>query len=258
MYQVGDTMVLEVLTSADAGTVYLDIIREGQTVSTRALRVEDGQAEAAVDLTEDLFGTLELHAYKILSYGEIVRDTRLVVVDAPRDLILAAVADRDEYRPGENATVDFDVRDSQGGGVAAALGIAVVDESVFAVQEQDPGFAKLYFLLERELLEPRYDVHGLSLPGLILEPADEPTLRQAQDRSARALLAGAEATGISPLANTREENLRRAGALIRELMQDDRRRETMRSRLRRHRSPDAAAAIARLLLGQDGESGQDS
>lgn len=210
MYRVGDTMVLEVLTSADSGAVYLDIVREGQTVSTRALQVKDGRAEAAVDLTEDLFGTLELRAYKILSMGEIVRDTRLVVVDAPRDLTLAVVADRDEYRPGDTAAVDFDVSDPEGTGVPSALGIAVVDESVFAVQEQDPGFAKLYFLLERELLQPRYDVHGLSLPGLMTEPADEPALRETQDRSARALLAGAGGTILSPMVNSRQENLRRA------------------------------------------------
>ena len=33
-------------------------------------------------------------------------------------------------------------------------------KSVFALAEQDPGFAKLYFLLEQELLTPKYDLHG--------------------------------------------------------------------------------------------------
>ena len=56
----------------------------------------------------------------------------------------------------------------------------------------------------------------------------------------------------------RDENLRRSGAVIRELLGDERRRETMRSSLRRRRAPDAAATIARLLLGQDGEGRQDS
>jgi len=210
IYSVGETMALEVLTSVESGSVYLDVVREGQTVSTRALRVEDGRAETSVDLTEDLFGTLELHAYKLLASGEIVRDTRLVVVDAPRDLTLTVAADRDEYRPGDAATVDFDVSDLEGAGVLSALGVAVVDESVFAVQEQEPGFAKLYFMLEQELMEPRYDVHGLSLPGLVLEPADEPALREAQDDSAQALLAGAGGVGVLPLANSLHENRQRA------------------------------------------------
>ena len=54
---------------------YLDIARRGQTVNTRAVPLSGGQAELAVDLTPDLYGTLELHAYKILSDGNITRDT---------------------------------------------------------------------------------------------------------------------------------------------------------------------------------------
>ena len=87
-------MVLEVLATDQGGNVYLDITREGQTLSTRALPIQDGRASAAVDLTPDLYGTLSLHAYRIAASGEIVRDTRLVVVDAPVDLALDIRLDR--------------------------------------------------------------------------------------------------------------------------------------------------------------------
>ena len=40
-------------------------------------------------------------------------------------------------------TGKIDVRETDGAGVQAALGLAIVDESVFALQEQDPGFARL-------------------------------------------------------------------------------------------------------------------
>ena len=52
-------MRLLLLSSQRSGTFYLDIVREGQTVSTRSLEVSSGRAEAAVDLTPDLTGTLE-------------------------------------------------------------------------------------------------------------------------------------------------------------------------------------------------------
>ena len=64
-------------------------MREGQTVSTRSVEVQNGLAEVAVDLTPDLYGTLELHAYKILPDGAITRDTRLVVVDRAEGLSIA-------------------------------------------------------------------------------------------------------------------------------------------------------------------------
>ncbi|MFC2037054.1 MG2 domain-containing protein, partial [Chloroflexota bacterium] len=166
-YQVGETMNLEILTTEHSGSVYLDITREGQTLSTRALPINDDRAIAAVDLTPDLFGTLALHAYKLLPSGEIVLDTRLVVVEPATDLALEIQLDNDTYLPGEQASLQIDVTGHEGTGVQSAMGLAIVDESVFALQEQDPGFAKLYFLLAQELLEPKFDLHGLTFPALM-------------------------------------------------------------------------------------------
>jgi hypothetical protein len=74
VYRVGDVMQLNLFTSVASGTVYLDIVRQGQTVSTRSVEIAQGQAEVAVDLAPDLAGTLELHAYKILRSGTIIRN----------------------------------------------------------------------------------------------------------------------------------------------------------------------------------------
>jgi uncharacterized protein YfaS (alpha-2-macroglobulin family) len=213
IYRVGDVMQLTLLTSQPQGTVYLDIVREGQTVSTRAVPVTDGHAEVAVDLTPDLYGTLELHAYKILSWGGITRDTRLVVVDAASDLGLALTPDRDVYRPGDTAGLDIQVNGADGAGAPSAIGLAIVDESVFALAEQDPGFAKLYFLLEQELLQPKYDLHGFSVPQLLTEqPTSDPILRTAQEGAARASLADAasRAPSFTLQANSHQDAIQRA------------------------------------------------
>ena len=76
VYKVGEPMKLTLLTSKPTGTVYLDIVREGQVVSTRAVEMQAGQAQVVVDLTPDLFGTLELHAYKLLQSGRSPCATR--------------------------------------------------------------------------------------------------------------------------------------------------------------------------------------
>jgi uncharacterized protein YfaS (alpha-2-macroglobulin family) len=196
VYRVGDTMHLDLLTSTPSGRVYLDIVREGQTMSTRVVEVVQGHGEIAIDLSQDLFGTLELHAYKILSRGSIVRDTRLVVVDAPSDLIIGVSQDKIEYLPGDLASLGFSVSGENGVGAQAALGLAIVDESLFALAEQDPGFAKLYFMLEAELLQPKYDVHGFSVPDLLGVVPDEPDLRTALEGAARASMASASTTSV--------------------------------------------------------------
>jgi len=216
IYRVGDTMSLSLLTSRPSGTVYLDIIREGQTVSTRAVDVTGGQAEVAVDLAPGLYGTLELHAYKILRDGHIVRDTRLVVVDQATDLAVDLQPGEDVYRPGEEAVLDVAVTGSEGDGVQSALGIAVVDEAVFALAEQDPGFAKLYFMLEEELLQPKFELHGFSIPEMIEGPCMrdgcEPPVLEEQASAGKAALASA-LSSVSPFsldANSHEQAMERA------------------------------------------------
>ncbi len=196
-YVVGETMHLVVLTPVDAGSIYLDIVKAGQTLSTRAVPVVGGRAEFAVDVSSDLYGTLELHAYKVLLDGTIVRDTRLVVVDAPNDLSIDINTDRDTYLPGDTAAIIFQTNGSSGAGVQSALGLAIVDESVFALQQQDAGFAKLYFLLEQQLLEPFYQIKQFEFPAVL--PPDQVVLRQAQDQAAKASWAGIAAAMVRPV-----------------------------------------------------------
>ena len=200
-YVVGETMNLVALTPVESGSIYLDIVRAGQTLSTRSARVAGGKVEFAVDVSPDMYGTLELHAYKVLLDGTIVRDTRVVVVDAPNDVDIAVAADKDTYLPGETATIDFQTTGGDGG-VQTALGVAIVDESVFALQRQDPGFAKLYFMLEQELMEPFYQVKGLELPAAI--PSGEEEMRQAQDEAAKAAWTNVSAAAAQSI-NSRQE-----------------------------------------------------
>jgi len=208
-YLVGETMNLVALTPVSSGSVYMDIVKGGQTLSTRSAQVVDGRAEFAVDVTPDLYGTLEIHAYKVLLDGAIVRDTRLVVVDAPNDLAIDISADRDTYLPGDQATIAFHTADAASGdGVQTALGLAIVDESVFALQSQDPGFAKLYFLLRQELMEPFYQIQGFEVPSIIYsdQPQQGDVLRQAGDSAAKASWADIPVAGGSEI-NSREEKL---------------------------------------------------
>ncbi len=211
-YRVGDTMRLVALTSSSMtqnfGSLFLDIVREGQTLSTRSEQVKDGRAEFAIDLSGDLYGALSLHAYKVLPDGSLIRDTRVVVVDAPRDVTTDIQADHEVYRPGDTAKLAFRTRTASGP-AQTALGVAIVDESVFAVMEQDPGFAKLYFLLQKELLEPKYQIKGFTLPEVLTSTQDT-LLRATQDTAARAAWAPLPAGAMTMNVNSRPQKVQAA------------------------------------------------
>lgn len=156
-YKIGDTANIDIYVNGHATTAYLDIIKGRQTFGLIALPVADGVAKAALPIDGALLGTLELNAYVTGDDGEIASDRRLLLVN-PAPATVDVRLDADQYRPGDTATLDIQVQ-RDGAPMAGVVGLAIVDESVFSVQEQEPGFARTYFLLERQLQEPRYEIH---------------------------------------------------------------------------------------------------
>jgi hypothetical protein len=181
VYQAGDRLNVDVRSSAGTPTVYLDIIKAGQVLLTRWLDVRDGRASYELDLPAELFGTLEVHAYQILGSGEVVRDSRVVYVQPRDDLSIRVQADKDVYIPGAAGKIRFHVTDREGKPTAAALGVLIVDEAVYALQEMQPGLEKVYFTLQEELLKPKTEVlfkPQVTINELVRAPALTPEFQQ--------------------------------------------------------------------------------
>ena len=190
LYRSGDRIRLEVFSTRKRGTVYLDIVREGQTLLTRDVDIENGQAELILTATPEMTGTLGLGAYLFGSDAQPVADHRLVFVHPADELNIETVADAPLYKPGAEARLSFHVTNSRGEAVHAALGLQIVDEAVFALAEKQPGFAKVFFYLEQELMKPRYEIHSLGMPAIV-ESVPE-SQREQRDRAAQTLFAATE------------------------------------------------------------------
>lgn len=199
LYRVGDRLQATALTGVRSGTVYFDIIKDRQTMLTQVAPVRSGQATTRIILGPQVTGTAWLSAYLITPMGQIIRAQRPIYIDPAADLSIDIAADRDTYLPGSEARLDFTVRDSNGRPVAAALGINVVDESVFALQELQPGMEKIFFYLEQELMTPRYEIHGLEMPAIIAGDTGPQPLADwnRKDRAARIIFASIEAPTLS-------------------------------------------------------------
>ncbi len=199
LYRVGERLRATALTGVPVGTVYFDVVKDRQTMLTQVAVIKSGQAQTAITLGPQVTGTAWLSAYLITPRGQIIRDQRPIYIDPAADLSIDVAADRDTYLPGGDAKLDFTVRDSKGRPVAAALGINVVDESVFALQELQPGMEKIFFYLEQEMMEPRYEIHGFEMPSIIAtEPGPVPLQGwERKDRAAQIIFASIEAPTVS-------------------------------------------------------------
>jgi uncharacterized protein YfaS (alpha-2-macroglobulin family) len=190
VYKPGDRIALTVLSTRTRGTAYVDVIKNGQTILTRDIDIENGRAELSLIATPEMAGTLDLNAYLFGRDAEPTADHRLVFIQPAGELKIEATTDRAEYRPGDDARLRFHVTNARGQGVQAALGLQIVDEAVFALAEKQPGFAKVFFYLEQELMKPRYEIHSLSMPSIVDD--DNPEKHPPQPLAALALFAATE------------------------------------------------------------------
>jgi uncharacterized protein YfaS (alpha-2-macroglobulin family) len=197
VYRAGENIVLSVFSTKQRGTAYIDIVKEGQTVLTRDLDIVDGHAELSLAATPELAGTVDFNAYLFGRDARPVGDHRLVFVQPADELKIEAAADSSVYKPGGEARIRFRVTNSRGEGVHAALGLQVVDEAVFALAEKRPGFAKVFFYLEQEVMKPRYEIHSIGMPEVV-EPVEHSKLEQ-RDRAARALFSATEMVDTNKL-----------------------------------------------------------
>lgn len=193
VYKVGDTLRLETISTRERGAVYLDVVKDGQTILTRAVETDGGRGRLDVDLTPEMFGAVEVRAYQFTSDAEPISDRKLVYVDPADDLRVEVSAARESYRPGEDARIDFRATDASGRPVSAALGVEIVDEAVFALSDKQPGFEKVFLNLQKELLTPRYEVHQFSFEQVVLDDfGGEAAVRTGRrERAAEVLLAAA-------------------------------------------------------------------
>jgi uncharacterized protein YfaS (alpha-2-macroglobulin family) len=190
VYRAGDVIHLSVYSTKAHGAVYVDIVKDGQTVLTHDLDVENGRAELSVPATSEMSGTLDLSAYLFGRDARPIGDYRLIFVQPADELKIESVADSKSYKPGSDARIQFRVTNSHGQGVHAAMGLQVVDEAVFALAEKQPGFAKVFFYLEQEVMKPRFEIHSIGMTDIV-EPAEQSSVEQ-RDRAARALFSATE------------------------------------------------------------------
>lgn len=223
IYKVGETMNVFVIASARPGTAapliperaYLDVIQNGQTRLMTIVELKEGKGTAEITLDETMTGPVELFAYYLTSEGNIIRDSKLVFVRKTSNLNISMIADKEVYKPREKAKVTFSVSDLKGDPAEAALGISMVDEAVFAVQEFMPGMEQTYFDLEQNIMNPSYEIHGISYGDITSKEPDTKEGVEELDERAAAFFAqsgGKEAYGVTADTYSAKEKKYRSSA----------------------------------------------
>ncbi len=127
IFEVGDTINLEVFSTRDKGTAYIDVIKNKQTILTKVVDIKDSKGSLALDIDNSMSGSLEINVYKILRDTNIVRDSRNVFVNNRNDINVDILKDKDVYEPGDEATITF-TTSKDGSPIVSAIGLDIVTD----------------------------------------------------------------------------------------------------------------------------------
>lgn len=205
LYDVGEPVTVTVATTQPTEEVYVDWTHDGQVLDMRTLKAEGGKASFVVPVDASLVGASRIEAYVVDAKGMVARAGRTVFARKKGALTVDLVTDKAEYKPGEEAKLTFHVKDEEGQPAAAALGVQIVDEAVFALSEATPGLFKTYFELEDAYAKPSYEI--APPPGglgdlLYAKPGDADQMAAAQKKAAATFAAMGSSTPTSFSAST--------------------------------------------------------
>ena len=184
IYGPGETLSLSLLAQNAGGTVYVDRVHRGRIVGTAAVELDEaGKGTLEMTTGKDESGLLVITAYSITEADVLLSAERLVYVRKSAAKVTVST-DQTTYLPGGQAKLTFEVTDEAGKGKAAAIGVTIADEAVFALAGSvGPNDVAGHFLLDDApssihpyaLGTPQGDAQDLATVGLLGLGPQNPT-----------------------------------------------------------------------------------
>jgi len=203
IYNIGDTVNVDIATSDATPFVYVDWINAGQAVDQRTLDATAGHATFTMSADASLGGSNRIDAYVVDATGNVVRAGRTVYVKSGGSLTVSMTPDKPTYAPGDSANLTFAVQDSQGQPAVAALGVEIVDQAVFALVDAHPGLLQSFFDLESIYATPTYEIAAppVDFNQLLFAGNPAPGAAEANQNLTKAAFAALGESSISGIAH---------------------------------------------------------
>ncbi len=145
---VGDTITFAV-HSTNPGTVFYDIFANGRTVYSGTSE----RSEIAVRVTPQMSPSAKIVAYMINPDSEVSADVLPFDIRFETSVDLTSEFGSDTVAPGDAVRVNFDA------GTRSMIGVAIVDESVYALSAGRLNLKQVFDELEKRFMEPQIEIH---------------------------------------------------------------------------------------------------
>ncbi len=207
-YRVGEEIEIIVLVrkpnlEVKSDWVYLDVISplDKSTLYTGSARLKNGTAEFRLVALDTYAPYVLVRAYAIGPDMEFYSDWLKVDVQPQGRMEVDVELDKNEYLPGEDCRVKISVLDPDGGETNdCVVCISIVDSSLLALAEQEPGFEEVFYMLSKEYQEIQWEIHELEamheVSSLQLEVKNAESIQEKINTAM--ILAGVSASALAP------------------------------------------------------------
>jgi len=131
LYRASDPITVALNSTRAEGALLFSVMNDEQLLYNTIVRLENGRATITVPNSRSFKGSVRLFAYQPNSPdGPEAHGSRLVSFPEEGELEITAETPKPVYRPGDEATVRFRVKNRDGVPRASLLGITVLDQAV--------------------------------------------------------------------------------------------------------------------------------
>ena len=170
-YRVGDVAQFDVFYAGDRSSdlLFYDVVADGFTIATGHVSMSGDRATLRLPVTSDFGKVTSVRFYKMERNFNVARDVAVIGVQkAGGDLDVDISPDKTSYLPQDPVSIRVRVT-RNGEGVAAMLGVSIVDNAVFELGGRTAGFDGVLSSMMPQYADPLYQFLGYVFAG-------EPTL----------------------------------------------------------------------------------
>ena len=166
---VGDTASFRVASTAEAGTIYYEVVSRGRVVFTSS-----ASGDISFEVTPAMAPSAQLLVYQILPNSEVAADSLPFEVAGQYPQAVSASFSAEEAKPGDEVQVQVQTEGP------AKVGLVAVDHSVFILAENRLNLEQVFAELERLYMQPQAELHEAEWMGAtLLIPGAEDTFTDA-------------------------------------------------------------------------------
>lgn len=174
LHRDGEAIGAKITSTIQNETVVVAVVSEDKVLRTQTAQLKNGQANLLIPYNADFTGLLSVIAYIPQSesisydYDDVPVGTANVLYPRNQELKTNVRMSQAQYKPGDDAVVNFDVRNPNGKPAETALGIVVFDKAVEERARSDAEFGPQFgfYTAMRKLLRDDGEVAGYSLRDL--------------------------------------------------------------------------------------------